>query len=265
MTVMICRGTMLVPRYVWTCVMRGTVCALATASVGACPLQAVSSCSLHHIHLNEWGQPWIAQFYTRIFDPTDVRREKLFGDESVAFGNTRLVIARPQQAMLSSTYAIWHLGWGHIALDDSYRRHLNQEAQLDTPVVPSRDPFHLHLHSKDGVAACHWYETHFGATCAISNNVWQGEIADERIAPSAIAQFPNVSFAFHDVFDDVELAPSPRHSYDHIAFECRHLEQWTGDRAMRVIDAIQRVEGSRVARIEGPDGVVLELVEPETR
>ncbi|HUQ71192.1 MAG TPA: hypothetical protein VM165_16815 [Planctomycetaceae bacterium] len=215
-------------------------------------------CHLHHLHVNEWGPPWIANFYERIFRPDDVRHGEWWGEPAIEFGQTRMVVARPRAAEKKNAAGLWHFGWGRLSFGQSYKDHLDLEASRDTPIAVGDAPFHLHLHSTDGAGACHWYEQTLGASCTASDEPWQGEIDDERVPPSAIATFSNVALAFYDVFEDVMIESSPGHPYDHLAFACWAIDGFDGANASGPIGVRA---GVKFRRLDGPDGIAIELIE----
>jgi catechol 2,3-dioxygenase-like lactoylglutathione lyase family enzyme len=215
----------------------------------------------------------------------------------------------PPKSEVTST--IWHIGWGAEDMRATYQKHLDSGTKFATPITDISDIGggtaqglffyayvdgpehqlielntanhhhfgHIHLLSKDPIAAGEWYIKEFGLA------------RRGRGAPSPEAHFyrgyqigPSMSLMMDDVNiiifpmeyakkewpdlwkDRTDLESTRDHTTDHIGFGVDSLDQ-TLERlkkdGVNVTDEPRSVAGGKVkfAFIEGPDHIRIELVE----
>lgn len=253
----------------------------------------------HHIHLNSTDPPKALDFYPAKFAAERAKfmgeRDAVWTQKSWLFVNK--VDAPPPSAIES---AIWHFGWGAEDMKATYQKQLDMGTKFDTPITDMSPTFffayvagpdgalielntanhhnfgHLHLLSEDPVAAGEWYNKLFGAT----TRGMQKEkrlFREHPIAPSSSLMMDNVNIIIFPVeyaryvWPDhwkpgVKFAPTRGRVVDHIGFSVDNLTE-TLDRlkknGVKVTDEMRTVMNGKlkIAFIEGPDGIRIELVE----
>lgn len=261
----------------------------------------------HHIHLAATDPAASIAFYTKHFDAKAAR----FADVTDAVWTQkswmlfRKVDAPPTKKLNT---AIWHFGWGTEDPKAEFERQKSLGATFFAPLTDITDmvgrPFyymyvqgpdralielntashhrfgHLHLFSKDPIAAGDWYIKTFGV-----RGRYQGPDAprtvrmyqNNQIGPSANLNFDNVNMIIYPVeyskynyADDwkgvSEIQPTRGSVNDHVGFSVPNLTDALAKlRAAGVKVTAEPREGPqgkfRYAFIEGPDQIAIELIE----
>lgn len=285
--------------------------ALLTALSAAATVSAqdpVPQARWHHVHINSMDPKASIEFYTSKFDCEKAKFAGLL--DAVWAQKSWIMFAKarngpPPHDIVS---AIWHIGWGAEDMKATYKKQVDSGTKFQTPITDisklagrQADSFfyayvdgpdhelielntanhhrfgHLHMLSKDPVAAGDWYAKHLGIPVRMKQ-------AEKRmyegfpVAPSSFLQSDNVSIIIYPVEyarvafpkewkDREDFEPTKGRVIDHIGFSVDNLEE-TLDRlkASGVKITAGPITGGggkfKVAFIEGPDRVNIELVEP---
>ena len=264
----------------------------------------------HHVHLNATDLPSAIDFYTSRFDS---QKEKFLGvTDAVWAQKSWLLFSKvdaPPKSEITST--IWHIGWGAEDMRATYQKQLDMGTRFATPITDISDIDgtatqglffyayvdgpdhqlielntanhhrfgHIHMLSKDPIAAGEWYRKEFGLSRRAPGppsreaRFYRGY----QIGPSMSLMMDNVNINIFPMEyarkewpelwrDRTDLESTQGHTTDHIGFSVDNLEQ-TLERlkndGVRVTDPPHSVaEGKlRFAFIEGPDHIRIELVE----
>lgn len=123
---------------------------------------------------------------------------------------------------------------------------------------------HVHIRSSDPQASAAWYEKHFNAKI-----LWAREIMPNTVTVSMEVGGPvrlNISSKPPGSSDDRSAAELNRLGLEHFGFDVEDLESELGrleQGGVKVVLPLTEVAtGARLAYIEGPDDVLIELVQP---
>ncbi|HWY48264.1 MAG TPA: VOC family protein [Bryobacteraceae bacterium] len=268
----------------------------------------------HHVHLNVTDPSAAIDFYTSKFD---CEKAKFVGLADAAWTQKSWLlftkVSTPPKSEVTST--IWHIGWGAEDMKATYQKQLDSGTKFATPITDISDIGggtaqgvffyayvdgpehqlielntathhyfgHIHMLSKDPIAAGEWYVKEFGlarrgrGTASRQPQFYRGY----QIGPSVSLMMDNVNIIIFpmeyakkewpDLWKDrTDLESTKGHTVDHIGFGVDNLEQ-TLERlkqdGVQLIDAPRSVASGNVksAFIEGPDHIRIELVEGQAR
>lgn len=123
---------------------------------------------------------------------------------------------------------------------------------------------HVHIRSSDPRAASSWYEKHFNA-----KKLWEREVMPGTVTISMEVGGPvrlNISSKPEGSSDERSVAELNRLGLEHFGFDVSDLESELARleaAGIRIVLPLTQVPtGSRLAYIEGPDDVLIELVQP---
>jgi catechol 2,3-dioxygenase-like lactoylglutathione lyase family enzyme len=122
---------------------------------------------------------------------------------------------------------------------------------------------HVHIRSADPHASASWYEKHFGAKIVSEREVMPGTITISMELGGPVRL--NVSSKPEGTSDERAVAELNRLGLEHFGFAVEDLEadlerlEVAGIRI--VLPLTEVVGGTRLAYIEGPDDVLIELVQ----
>jgi len=285
------------------------VTAQGQAATGSTQAQAAPTAPahFHHLHLNSTDPAAAIAFYTTKFDCEKTRFEgkldAVFAQKSWMFFNKA---GKPPTSEVTS--AIWHFGWGAENMKETYQKQLDSGTHFATPITDISDIGggnaqglfffayvdgpdhqlielntashhhfgHLHLLSKDPIAAGEWYIKEFGLVRrggppSREPRFYHGF----QIGPSMSLMMDNVNFIIFPMEyakvqwpelwkDRTDFESTAGHVTDHIGFSVDNLAQ-TLERlkkdGVKVTDGPHSSPGGKYAFIEGPDHVKIELVE----
>jgi catechol 2,3-dioxygenase-like lactoylglutathione lyase family enzyme len=227
-----------------------------------------------HIHLAAPNQAAAVEWYRKHFagEPTQE------GAERLVFGETRIIFQRNEKAQPSAGSVADHIGFSVPDLDATIKA---LEADGATVTSPARDvpglfklafvvdPWgvrievvqdaaklglhHVHLRAPDPAAALNWYKDTFGGTIAKLKDRIDG------------INYGGVWL----LVQKGEATPSQGHAIDHLGFrpvnvdaavaalKAKNVKVTTEPRPLTLPSGISM----RLAFIEGPDGVRIELVQ----
>ena len=265
----------------------------------------------HHVHLNSTDPAAAINFYTGKFACEKARfagtMDAVWAQKSWMFFNK---VSKPPKAEITS--AIWHIGWGAEDIKAAYQKQLDSGTKFETPITdisnigggsatglfffayvdgPDHQLIelntanhhhfgHIHLLSKDPIAAGEWYIKEFGL-------VRRGAGPPSReprfyrgfqIGPNMSLTMDNVNFIIFPMEyaktqwpelwkDRTDLESTSGHVTDHVGFSVDNLEQ-TLERlkkdGVKITDGPHSSPGGKYAFIEGPDHIRIELVETLT-
>ena len=122
---------------------------------------------------------------------------------------------------------------------------------------------HVHIRSADPHASASWYEKHFDAKLVSEREVMPGTITLSLVVGGPVRL--NVSSKPPGASDERAVADLNRLGLEHFGFAVEDLEADL-DRLQRdgvriVLPITEVVGGTRLAYIEGPDDVLIELVQ----
>lgn len=123
---------------------------------------------------------------------------------------------------------------------------------------------HVHIRASDPRASATWYEKHFNAKI-----LWEREIMPNTVTVSMEVGGPvrlNISSKPPGTSDKRSTAELNRLGLEHFGFDVDDLESEIGrlekDGVRVVLPLTDVATGARLAYIEGPDDVLIELVQP---
>ncbi len=168
---------------------------IAISLVLAATCSAQQLAHFHHVHLNVTDPAAAIAFYTSKFD---CEKASFAGTQDAVWAQKSWLlftkVATPPKSEITST--IWHIGWGAEDVPATYRKQLDTGTPFETPLtdisdlVGSKEPGvffyayvdgpnhqlielntanhhhfgHIHMLSKDPIAAGEWYVKEFGLT-----------------------------------------------------------------------------------------------------
>ncbi len=275
---------------------------LLTAGLSAEAL--VPAAHWHHVHINTSQPKASANFYSSKFDCEKARYRD--GSEAVWTQKSWILfgpVEKPPPSAIVSP--IWHIGWGAEDMPATYQQRRASGTPFHTPLTdisalvgrpegsfyyayvdgPSHELIelntashhrfgHLHLLSKEPVAAADWYAKHLGIAVR-SRQVERRMYQEFPVSPSAALQADNVSILIfpvdyarvswpQDWNDRQDFESSRGRAFDHIAFSVDDLDttlaRLRGEN-VKILESMREMRGVKSAMIEGPDHIAIELVE----
>ena len=122
---------------------------------------------------------------------------------------------------------------------------------------------HVHIRSLDPHASAAWYEKHFGAKIVSDREVMAGTITVSMEVGGPVRL--NISSKLEGSSDERAVAELNRLGLEHFGFDVEDLEaeldRLDGADVRIVLPLTEVVGGTRLAYIEGPDDVLIELVQ----
>ena len=123
---------------------------------------------------------------------------------------------------------------------------------------------HVHIRSKNPHASAEWYEQYFGAKTLSAREVMPGTITISMDAGGPVRL--NISSQPPGSSDESAVAELNRLGLEHFGFATDDIEadiEKFQNAGVRVVLPITEIQGgTRLAYIEGPDDVLIELVQP---
>jgi catechol 2,3-dioxygenase-like lactoylglutathione lyase family enzyme len=255
------------------------------------------STGFHHLHLNSSDPAKAIEWYTRTFNVTS--RATVAGFDGLASERIHLLFSKtatPPTATLDSP--IWHFGWGSPDLPADFEMHQANGVKFATPLsklaqgtvfaymngpdgalveinsAQSRAFVHVHLYSEHPLCAGDWYVKHLGAMrrAAAREGPCEAPYAapSEPLAvirsPAATVRFDDISLIIYPRQRPGPLVSSTGHVVDHLALSVVDLPatvaglEAAGVKVLRGVPPFGSGQG-KAALIEGPDSIVIELVE----
>jgi len=263
----------------------------------------------HHVHLNATDPKAAIDFYTSKFD---CEKGKFAGALDAVWAQKSWLLftkaAAPPKSEITST--IWHIGWGAEDMKATYQKQLDSGTKFATPITDISDIGggnrqgvffyayvdgpdhqlielntsnhhhfgHIHMLSKDPIAAGEWYIKEFGLV-----RRGQGPPSREprmyrgfQIGPSMSLMMDNVNIIIYPMEyaktqwpelwkDRNEFESTQGHVTDHIGFSVDNLDETIArlkKDGVKVTGEPRTVLGKlKIAFIEGPDKIRIELVE----
>ena len=125
---------------------------------------------------------------------------------------------------------------------------------------------HVHIRSADPHASASWFEKHFGAKILSAREVMPGTITVSMELDGPVRL--NISSQLAGSSPERADAELNRLGLEHFGFNVEDLEaelDRLGRSGIRIVLPLTEVVGgTRLAYIEGPDDVLIELVQPAT-
>ncbi|HYL38191.1 MAG TPA: VOC family protein [Bryobacteraceae bacterium] len=268
----------------------------------------------HHVHLNATDPAAAINFYASKFD---CEKASFAGLQDAVWAQKSWLLFAQVNAPPKSevTSAIWHIGWGAENMQETYQKQLDIGTKFATPLTDISDIGgghamgvffyayvdgpdhqlielntanhhhfgHIHMLSKDPIAAGEWYMKEFGLS-----RLGRGAPSHEprmyrgfQIGPSMSLMMDNVNIIIYPMEyaktqwpelwkDRTDFESTRGHVTDHIGFGVDNLDATLArlkSDGVKVTDEPRSVAGGKVrfAFIEGPDHVRVELVEGQAR
>jgi len=260
------------------------------------PQETSNATSFHHVHLNSTDPSKAIEFYTRTFDVT--KKIRLADFDGIQSENMYLLFNKSESPPPTSPdSAIWHFGWGSMAMEADYQKHLASGVNFHTPITrlgagvlfaymkapdgalveintsATRAFIHVHLYSDAPLCAAEWYVKHLGATSRSQRDgpcevpfAGPSEPLGVIRSPAATVRFGQISLIIYPRQRPGPLVSPRGHVVDHIALGVPDLAGGL-DRlrksGVKVLEEAHPFGASktRAAMIEGPDSIAIELVE----
>jgi hypothetical protein len=227
------------------------------ASSGAATQAALQ---FDHLHLADG-----LDYYEGLFDPAVTQRTTIAGFTALRSDAMLLLFGRPpgSVSVTEGPSAIWHFGWGDVTLGETYLRHAAREVTWEPP-LPARK-LHVHLQSRLPGAAAAWYRDVLGAQIEMTPDATRSRRAATRpeLRPAeAVVRFGAFALAIHRA--DERLVTTRGQRVDHLALACASLAETLAGMQRHAVPTLQPIAAfgeGRHALIEGPDRIVIELVE----
>jgi catechol 2,3-dioxygenase-like lactoylglutathione lyase family enzyme len=263
----------------------------------ALPLGAGAQAHFHHVHLNATDPATAIEFYTSKFK---ARKESFAGlGDAIWTGDSWLLFTKvdepPPSELLSG---IWHIGWGAQDMQSTYQQQLAKGTRFATPITDISDMVggnrsffyayvdgpdhvlielntarhhnfgHVHMFSADPPAAGAWYAKQFGFRnfAQTAKRVYR----DVQIAPSAFVTADHVSMIIYPVeYRGGAFVSTRGRVIDHLGFSVDDLDatlaRMRNDGVKVTAEPRSLADGRiKVAFIEGPDQVAIELIQDAT-
>ncbi len=283
-----------------------TIIAVCSTLVGICSAQQLAH--FHHVHLNVTDPASAIAFYSSKFDCEEAR----FAGAQDAIWTQKswllfIKVSSPPKSDVTS--AIWHIGWGAEDMKATYQKQLDMGTQFETPLtdisdlVGAKEPGvffyayvdgpndqlielntanhhhfgHIHMLSKDPIAAGEWYMKEFGLT-----RLGRGAPSREprmykgfQVSPSMSLMMDNINIIIFPMEyaktqwpelwkNRTDFESTRGHTTDHMAFSVDNLDETLArlkNDGVTVTAVFQAGIKTGSAFIEGPDHVSIELVE----
>ncbi|MFL2783439.1 MAG: VOC family protein [Dehalococcoidia bacterium] len=123
---------------------------------------------------------------------------------------------------------------------------------------------HVHIRAKDPQKSAEWYEKYFDAKILSSREVMPGTITVSMDAGGPVRL--NISSQPEGSSDDTIPAELNRLGLEHFGFDTDDIEadiqKFEKDNIRVVLPITEIPGGTKLAYIEGPDKVLIELVQP---
>lgn len=268
---------------------------LVQQSTGPSPQESATP-SFHHVHLNSTDPSKAIDFYIRTFDVT--KKTSLAGFDGIQSEKIYLLFDKVKKPPATAPdSAIWHFGWGSVAMESDYQKHLADGVVFHTPITrlgsgllfaymkapdgalveintsQTRAFIHVHLYSDAPLCAAEWYVKHLGATarsqrsgpCEVPFAAPSEPLGVIR-SPAATVRFGEISLIIYPRQRPGPLVSPRGHVVDHIALAVPDLAA-TLERlrksGVKVLEKPRQFGKSamRAAMIEGPDSIAIELIE----
>lgn len=289
------------------------LCCAQNSSIHDSPTHDSSAGQLahfHHVHLNVTDPAGAIQFYTSKFDCEKASYGRNL--DAVWAQKSWLLFTKvdaPPKSEVTST--IWHIGWGAEDLPATYRTQLDNRTPFETPITDISDIGggktmgvfynayvdgpdhqlielntanhhhfgHIHMLSKDPVAAGEWYVKEFGlarlgrGTPSREPRMYRGS----QIGPVDSLMMDNVNIIIFPMEyartqwpalwkNRTDLESTAGHTTDHIAFAVDNLDQTLARLKMDGVAVTAEFRSQTTGKtssafLEGPDHIRIELVE----
>ena len=252
----------------------------------------------HHLHLNSMDPAAAIAWYLKTFPVTSA--VTVAGIDGIATEKIYLLfdkVAKPPIAALDSP--IWHFGWGSPDMPGDFAMHQKNGVTFRTPLstlpqgtvfaymqapddglveinsAQSRAFVHVHLYSENPLCAADWYRQHLGATsrgaaregpCDVPYGAPSEPLAVIR-SPAATVRFDDISLIIYPRQRPGPLVSPAGHVVDHLSLSVTDLKatvarlEANGVRIVRGVHPFGRDGKTLAAVIEGPDSMLIELVE----
>jgi predicted enzyme related to lactoylglutathione lyase len=288
-------GLLLLPSLVLFSALAMTTGGLRAATASQ---EAPAQVAFHHVHLNSTDPAAAISFYTKTFDVT--KKTALAGIEAVQSENMYLLfnkVSKPPATTPDS--AIWHFGWGSMAMETDYAKHLANGVSFQTPMTRlgsgalfaymrgpdgalveintsnTRAFIHVHLYSDAPLCAADWYVKHLGAVsrssaqrtgpCEVPFAAPSEPLGVVR-SPAATVRIGEVNLIIYPRQRPGPLVSSRGHVVDHIAVSVPDVAvalDGLRKAGVKVLEEPRQFGngGTRAAMIEGPDSIAIELID----
>jgi catechol 2,3-dioxygenase-like lactoylglutathione lyase family enzyme len=257
-------------------------------------LASAQDIRFHHIHLNAEDPARAARFYTERFNATlDAP------NNAVQLGDGKLLLFQKAPAPIKQKppTAFWHFGWGAPDMKAEYTRQIALGTVFDTPLTDISDIFgrtapepflyayvagpdgalielntarsnkfgHIHLFSRDPLAAAAFYEKHLGWRVA-SKNPNKVLYRGFQIGPTASLAKDAINliiFPAEYLAPNLDFVSTKGRTVDHIAFSVPDLKAFA--QSLKSAGLSLTAESPAAIELEAPDKILIEILQQETQ
>lgn len=243
----------------------------------AAPLVDPDAAVFHHLHLVTQRPQGMADFYITLFPADAIVRGVFWETEGVRGDDAFILVSdvkSPRRYGVQS--AIWHFGWGKVSVGETYVEHYVKEVNWRPPYPGLTSDLHIHLTSRDPLAAATWYETTLGAkreALIAPDPTRESDASPSSTSSStskpvegraeAILRLGKIRLVIHHT--EKPLLPSRTvGNVDHLSFAVSDVKGITARAraaGMRILDPGYTLTNVSAVTIEGPDLIALELVD----
>jgi hypothetical protein len=226
------------------------------------PQSAPPALAFHHLHVGDPSPDFRISYYEKMFDGAVTQRVEFANTKGLRTGS-RLILFSTSDAADRRPSALWHFGWGNATLGDSYLAHARREVVWEPPLPAER--LHLHLRSIAPKVAAEWFRDVLGALVEVTGQSPRPQDTlppPEHRMPEALVRLGGVDMLIYRT--EPPLFSSRGQAIDHVAFACDNLNDTLARLTARhvvVTDPPVTTREARLAVIEGPDHMAIELVE----
>lgn len=238
--------------------------AIAAIAIIAPAFAAPAAPTFHHLLVRAPQDPVrMRDYYYGLFESAGVRQEMVDAVAGVASADAHLLFTG-QPPSRDRPFAVWHFGWGSLVLDEPYSQHYLKEVEWKDARVSLVDRFHLHLNSADPQAAANWYATAFGAEVVLGDSAVTPMGSDDvKRRAEAFVKLGEVALAFYRTSDQLVCSTGQR--VDHLGVLADPARAAKAPRPSHLCQSIEPAPDFHpAAAIEGPDGLVIEVIDRAT-
>ncbi len=226
-----------------------------------------------HVHFNAPDPAKAVEWYL-----TNLDAKHGAAPDRVVVGRTILAFVKIENAPPSAGSAIDHIGFSVADVDGTVKKMQAAGARVVTPArdIPGlfkvgfvEDPFgvkiellqdpemrgfhHIHLRVPDPEASLKWYVENFGG----ERTKWKGRVDSVKYTNPTV-------WLMAEKGDDA--GPSQGHAIDHLGWAVTNVDAKVAELASKGLKTVEprAVRNLRVAFVEGPGGVRIEMVQGRT-
>lgn len=241
----------------------------------AAPLVERDAAVFHHLHLVMQKPQGYADFYITLFPKAEIVRGVFWETEGVRGDDAFILVSdvkAPRRYGVQS--AIWHFGWGKVSVGETYADHYVKEVNWRPPYPGLTSDLHIHLTSRDPLAAAAWYEATLGAKREAALTPDPARESDASASPGitsmpveglaeAIVRLGKIRLVIHRTEKPL-LSSRTVGSVDHLSFavsDVKGIATRAREAGLRILAPGYTLTDVPTVTIEGPDLIAIELLD----